>query len=229
MRLNRLLDGSGWRYALGEVLLIVVGISIALALDSWRIELQDRSDELRVLNQFRQVLIEDVEGLIEQESRMQNVEVGLETLLAQIQNGEPYDEEMGQRFRLLWRFSDLVIRTAPFEDLKSRGLDLISNEDLRMDLLSLYEDLFPDLEGSGLSRREIAIETARPFLLENFRQRESLAWEPVDLDQLRTDGYVANLCSVSLQMLRRLMLPKFSETIAETQSIIEAIDAEISD
>jgi hypothetical protein len=49
MRVSRLVSAPNWRYAVGEVVLIVVGVTIGLAASSWYEGRQERRDELLVL------------------------------------------------------------------------------------------------------------------------------------------------------------------------------------
>ena len=60
--------------------------------------------------------------------------------------------------------------SAPYEALKSRGLELISDDDLRIDLIRYYEDVFPLVENAYLNDRTLVLDEARPYYLENFRQ-----------------------------------------------------------
>lgn len=63
MRVSRLVSASNWRYAVGEVFLIVVGVTIALAASSWYEERQERRDQVLVLQQLRQTLSEDLQDI----------------------------------------------------------------------------------------------------------------------------------------------------------------------
>ena len=59
MRLNRVIGPVNWKSALGELTLIVIGITLALAGNSWYEERQERNEELQVLSQFREALEND--------------------------------------------------------------------------------------------------------------------------------------------------------------------------
>ena len=49
---SRLVRAANWKYAFGEVLLIVIGISLALAIDAWREDLSDRIAEREYIDQL---------------------------------------------------------------------------------------------------------------------------------------------------------------------------------
>ena len=63
MRVSRLASAPNWRYAVGEVVLIVVGVSIALAATSRYEGRQERRDEILVLQQLRRTLSEDLQDM----------------------------------------------------------------------------------------------------------------------------------------------------------------------
>ena len=60
MRLGRVVNATNWKYAIGEIVLIVVGVTIALAANSWYAARQERSDEIQVLRQLKQALQVDL-------------------------------------------------------------------------------------------------------------------------------------------------------------------------
>ena len=44
--ISRVVHATNWKYAFGELLLIIVGISLALAIDEWREDTEDWRTEL---------------------------------------------------------------------------------------------------------------------------------------------------------------------------------------
>ena len=64
MRLARLLHAVSWKYAIGEVLLIVMGISIALAANSLYSDWQDHLEETNVLGQILVSLEQDRQAFL---------------------------------------------------------------------------------------------------------------------------------------------------------------------
>jgi len=60
-RLGALTNSMNWRYALGEVVLIVVGVSIALAGNAWYENLELRDDEVAILTELLDALELDID------------------------------------------------------------------------------------------------------------------------------------------------------------------------
>lgn len=81
MRLTELPNRFDWKYAIGEVALIVIGITIALAANSWYEGQKDLRDERVLLRQMHQTLKEDLEELSQRSVTMQQVEREIAALL----------------------------------------------------------------------------------------------------------------------------------------------------
>ena len=144
-----------------------------------------------------------------------------------LEEDKPYSDDLGGYFRSFSRFSGVRMRLAPFEALKARGLELISNDSLRMQMISLYEDDFPGLENSTNFDRIFTLETVVPYLMANFRRVDSEDWIPYDYEQVRLDGYLANMCRIRLTRLRNRVLANYEITTSIISEILVAIEQEL--
>jgi hypothetical protein len=227
MRLTKLPNGFNWKYAIGEIALIVVGITIALAANSWYEGRKDRQDEMVLLQQMQLTLQEDLEELSRRSITMQQVEQDIAALLSHLEEDRPYSDDLGGYLRSLSRFRGTRMRLAPFEALKARGLELISSDSLRMQMISLYEDEFPGLEVASNFNRIFAQEKVTPYLMTNFRQVESREWVPYDYERIKSEGYLANLCRNRLSSLRDFVLPNYEDTTVTIREVLVAIEQEL--
>jgi len=135
MRFSRVFGTSNWKYAVGEVVLIVIGVTIALAANSWHEDRQERREEVLVLQQIQQALRIDVAQLEPRFATVKRLEQDILALLEHMQSEMPYSTELEENFRSVRRWVGIRSNTAPFEALKSRGFDLISNGSLRLKLI----------------------------------------------------------------------------------------------
>ena len=216
-----------WRYALGEIILIVVGVTIALAASSWYEGRKDMRDERRVLQQLHQTLEEDLAQLTSKAELMQRMERDVSALLDHLESDEPYIDDVGKYLRSLSRFTGLSFRSAPFEALKVQGLDVISSDSLRLKLISLYEDTFPRLLRSNGVHRTLSQEMISPYLMMNFRQLDSLNWAVDDYEKFRSDDYLANMSRNRLTSFRNFLLPNYEATMAAIREILDDIESEL--
>ncbi len=237
MRLSRLVSAPNWRYAVGEVVLIVVGVTIALAATSWYEGRQDRRDELLILQQLRQTLSEDLQAINMTWEITQQRERNITALLDHLESDRPYTVELARNFQSLFGWRTVSIRTAPFEALKVQGYKSISSPILREKLISFYEDHYRKLEYSSFLDRDLAIEKVQPYFFKNFVVQVAASndvdggtqdWVPHDYDKIKAESYVANLCRFRADILRRFDLRHYDNTTTAIRFILDEIDQELT-
>lgn len=237
MRLSRLVSAQNWRYAVGEVVLIVVGVTIALAGTSWYEGRQERRDEILVLQQLRLTLTEDLLDINRTWEMTRQREQNITELLTHLESDGPYTADLGVKFQSLLGWRIVSIRTAPFEALKVQSYSVISNVDLRDKLISFYEDDYRKLEHNLNLDRDFAIEKVQPYYFENFVMRVassndvdggSQAWVPKDYEKIKAESYIANLCRYRADLLRRFALQQYDDATVAIREILDAIDKELA-
>ena len=237
MRVSRLVSATNWRYAIGELLLIVAGVSIALAATSWYEGKQERRDELLVLQQLRQTLSEDLQHINAQWEITRQRERNLMALVEHLESDRPYTEDLGVKFQSLLGWRIIRIKTAPFEALKVQSYKVISNSNVRGKLISFYEDHFGRLEYNLNLDRDFAIEKVQPYFFKNFVMRSATSkdidggvqdWVPRNYERIKAEGYIANLCRFRADLLRRFSLRQYEDTTTAIQEILDEIDRELS-
>ena len=238
MRASRLVSAPNWRYAVAEVGLIVVAVTIALAATSWYEGRQERRDEVLVLQQLRLTLSEDLQEINMTWESTRQREQNITDLLNHLESDSPYTADLGVKFQALLGWRVVVLRAAPFETLKIQGYKAISNAILREKLISFYEDHFAKLEYNLNLDRDFAIEKIQPYFFSNFVIRVATStdvdggaqdWVPKDYEKIRAESYVANLCRFRADLLRRFALPQYDSTSAALLEILNEIDQELTD
>lgn len=237
MRVSRLISATNWRYAIGEIFLIVVGVTIALAATSWFEGRQERGNEILVLQQLHQTLSEDLQTINETWEMTRNREREIMSLIEYLESPNPYTTELAPNFQALFGWRIVRLKTAPFEALKAESYKAISNAELRYRLISFYEDHFARLEYNSFLDRDLVIEKIQPYFLENFVLNVGAAkdvdqggqnWTPKDYSKIKSDSYVANICRFRADILRRFVLRDYEQTTAAMREILDAIERELS-
>jgi hypothetical protein len=238
MRVSRVVSAPSWRYAVGEVVLIVVGVTIALAATSWYEGRQARRDEILVLQQLQQTLSEDLEEINRTWEMTRQRERNIAALLDHLESDRPYTPEIAKNFQSLFGWRIVRIKTAPFEALKLQSYKMISNAMLREKLISFYEDHFAKLGYNSNLDRNFTIERVQPYFFENFVVHVletsdvdggTQAWVPRDYDKIKAEFYIANLSQHRADILRRFVLRDYGITTAAIREILDEIEQEIAD
>ncbi|MBT8271271.1 MAG: hypothetical protein KJO25_04420 [Bacteroidia bacterium] len=130
-----------FKYAIGEIILVVLGILIALQVNNWNVDRVQRISEVKYLNNIKLDLQKDLASLSYQiDFRRDKVEK-FEKLIVQI-NGQPVDD-IDKLAKNVF-FSIMEERFTPnnstYTELASSGnLSLISNDSIKKLLLELEE------------------------------------------------------------------------------------------
>jgi hypothetical protein len=144
---RRLLESESTRksllYATGEVVLVVTGILIALQLNTWREARKDRAFELTMLREIHAALTRDVRQFNIYLDRLDISEDGSNRVLHyRLRHDAPADSLAGAIGRSrTWIL--LSANRGPYDALKTTGLDRISNDSLRVALISVYDYWLP--------------------------------------------------------------------------------------
>ena len=127
-----------WANHAVELALVVVGILIALGIDNWRTEQQERQGEYRVLGQLHQDLARDLEAINEILADREASIAAMEELRGMI-DGALFDEaRFSAAVASAATLERFAFRRGAYEVIKS-GAVRLADEDLRIRLSDYYE------------------------------------------------------------------------------------------
>lgn len=119
-------------YAIGEILLVVVGILIALQVNNWNEDRLSRQFEIRMLTEIRNAFSDDL-GISQFLKERNELKLqGIQEMLKMVASEESYPDTV-----LLKAYNKMTIsyylnyNLGPYETIKSVGLDKISNDSVR--------------------------------------------------------------------------------------------------
>jgi hypothetical protein len=226
------------KYALGEIILVVIGILLALQINNWNEDRKARKYEDTMLLEIRQALDSDITNQQQNVIRyLKQTEHSLKELTKmRTDPGYPGDSIKTHLTRLQKYGVFFQIDDGPFQVLKSNGLDKISNQELRKKLTRLY--------GNRLTSVDQWINNIiRPLFYEKNQQFDALfqieiqlsdneeiieSFEVGDTEKLlRSDAFrqLLNIVHESLSStLRRL-----ENAVLNMQEVSKMIDKELQD
>lgn len=144
-------------YATGEVVLIIIGIFLALQLNNCNQERKDRKVEINAYREIQDDLVKtlaDVEKDRLRHRRHLDDAVRLRAMLFQPQSDNRLDS-IGLLLKSTARDYQLYPKVAAFEALKSRGLETLTRDSLRLAITDLYQLGIDNLTSIG--REESAV------------------------------------------------------------------------
>ena len=143
------------RYAIGEIVLVVIGILIALSINNWNVNHKSKAKELKILQNIKVSLETDYNYLKWSNETYEVARKSMDYLIIDMEEDLPYKDSLNYHFSnitLDWGFK---VDFTMYEELKSSGTAIISSESLRSNIISYY--VFAEGWGLDYSKRYTAI------------------------------------------------------------------------
>ena len=228
MRGSKILNAINWRHAIGELLLIVVGILIALQASDWQNRRVDRQTEIAYLEEIRTSLSTDIDAVTAGIDRYRQIEMRIMELLSRLDSELPYEDSVDTYFGAVYGANAFSLNAAAYESLKSHGLTLISDRTLRSEIAMMYELTYPDTQRAIRYEESTVLDILRPYFLLHFRDLTfDKSATPIDYDFVANDTKFLNLANYRLQLVRQNRIPTFERAAAEMEKLIQALELEL--
>ena len=127
------------KYAIGEIVLVVIGILIALQINNWNEDRKLKKLENRLINMFQITITQDTLGLHEEKKLYDDILMYSNFIKTKFKDSSVYEKRLDTAFAAISTFAIIQADYTPFEELKSVGLNIISNDSLRKYLVHYYE------------------------------------------------------------------------------------------
>lgn len=131
------------KYAIGEIILVVIGILIALQVNNWNETKKNQRTEKDYLSSLRSDLEDDVHTQDSIIQILNETSITIDSLLYQLEGLQP-DSDTKQAFKY-WKasigFPDYISKEHTIETLKSSGkIEHISDETIRRMIQAYYDE-----------------------------------------------------------------------------------------
>ena len=133
--------GKYFKYAIGEILLVVIGILIALQINNWNEASKLKSIELDLLGDFKEGLEFDLSQIDSMDVQYDRAKSSILHVLNHLENNLPYSNHLDSIFfETTLIFDSGGLTDGAYETLNSSGLNLISNKDILNQIIIVYEE-----------------------------------------------------------------------------------------
>ena len=131
--------GKTGRYAIGEIILVVIGILIALQLNNWNDVRKNKNYEQEILSLINQNLKNDSIALSNEYFKAKEANNLTDRLIEQVATGN-YGDSINFWMGKIICFEIFKSQSSAFEILKSKGIEIISDNELQLALISYYDE-----------------------------------------------------------------------------------------
>ncbi|OZV70547.1 DUF6090 family protein [Winogradskyella aurantia] len=219
--------GKYLKYALGEIVLVMIGILLALQINNWNNDRIERKLESNILNEILVNLKKDVINLnskikFNQEKFKLNRDV-----LIHLEQKTPLTDSLRFSYNKLIGRGTFEPITVAYENLKSKGIDIINNDSLRIAISELYdfkyfyitEDLRADYEPVKTLHMSEVFKNVRT----SFGQSKS---EPANLKEAQDNTYFHEALKQALGYYFWINT-NYERGIKENEEVQRKIEAEL--
>ena len=131
--------GKYFKYAIGEIVLVVIGILIALQINTANEQHKLKQQEIIYLHSFDKSLKKDLEEIKVSMTHNSKIKKSLILLIDYIEQDLPYQDSLKYHFGLSGSsLFGMGLNESVFESIKYNGLNVISNEVLSQKLIAIY-------------------------------------------------------------------------------------------
>ena len=161
------------RYAIGEIVLVVIGILIALSINN--------SNEHRITKEKEHFALEEIKSDLELNTNsltemidtkpfsINNCLKSLDILIHNLEEVKIPHDSLARHFWVAFQYPDLIIKSSGYESLASIGMDLISDHHLRSEIGKFYTFAIPSTRFAYTDVRDDFYHYMLNFMTAEFR------------------------------------------------------------
>ena len=215
-------------YAIGEIVLVVIGILIALQINNWNDTRKLSERELSLLGELKSNLETNLFNL------EKDIEIQIEgarhidSLISHLEHRLPYKPSISVHLKKGNFAPDVILTSSAFETLKSSGLELIRSDSLRRQIIELFEVTYPYLiQETRRLEDQVWPAVVVPAMQKYIRYDPDFNPMPVDYPQMLDDEEFVNMWSFRRAM-RNASTRRKQTAVQKTSEVIMALEAELN-
>ena len=216
-----------FKYAIGEIVLVVIGILIALSINNWNENRKLHNVELSLLLEVKSNLEVTLNNFKNDTLINLNSILQFRKIEHYIDEDLPYNTELNTAFGWIGDWQSPYPITTAYTTLKTKGLDIISNLPLRNKIVNMYEFeliiLINDYDKGEWSN----LQAFNPFIYKHISSRNSKqAAAPNDFESLKINKQFSNILGKIISQ-REAGLFFYKEAMISIEELIKHLDKEL--
>jgi hypothetical protein len=213
-------------YAIGEILLVVIGILIALQINNWNEWRKDRIKEENILHDLAKNIEINIQTFQNDINLLEEWGRSSEIVILALENKTVYSDTLRNHFHLARITKQkLFVSNIGFQAYKDYGLDLITNKNLSAEVIKLYEFTIPSILSTNDLVNEIDAEWDN-HIVQNFDFIEGEGLTPNDYESLFADHYYVSWVKAYNQG-RKSLIKTDQTLIKECENVLQLIRNEL--
>ena len=134
-----------FKYAIGEIILVVIGILIALSINNWNEEKKSIQKGLDILVDIRENLEFNTIQFQEDIEINRNVVNSIDIILNNITVTKIYNDSLDKHFRYVNWWASARWKSSGYEALIEHGVEIVQSKELQKSIIDLYEISYTEI------------------------------------------------------------------------------------
>lgn len=214
-------------YAMGEILLVMIGILLAFQVDSWNDQRKRDVLKIAILKELKQNLKVDIVDIDENISQHEQSLKSSQIILSVIEYDLPKNDSLNNHFSNIILVPMFLPTKTAYENLKLTGATILDNDSLRLAIIELYERKYAFLKDVVDGERIKMVTDLNGFYRNEFRSIDFFGKSyPVNFEELIKNQVYSNYVNYQ-KTISKFILVRYENTKEETNKLIIRINEEL--
>ena len=223
--------GKYLKYAIGEIVLVVIGILIALQINNWNESRKARILETDILKDIKKSLNGDIVNQLNPniETILQDLK-NINDIESAIKNKLLYNDSLNPKYRSLMFSKAFKYEITAYKNLENEGIQIIKDPDIKNDIVRLYNMNYPELQNyiDNFSNNLIAF--FRPEMRVKFKfdytNSDEVIYIPINYEELMNDiVFMNNVLTAKINFQN--IYHALNNTKLDVENVISKIDSKL--
>jgi len=217
------------KYAIGEIVLVMIGILLALQVNNWNENRKMQIQEIKLLSALRLELGKTYNDLVTWGIEYNSVTIDdINKIEKYLINGLDYSTELDSCFGRFPQNTSISVNSGAYNSLKTLGIDIIQNESLRMEIVNMYDVDFLNIPDYINDENLIRSSVVFPFYVKHILYSDNSTYtaKPNNFNDLINNTEFLNILRL-VKRQRTRGIERFNEILVPLGKLIEDIKTEL--
>ena len=214
-------------YAIGEILLVVIGILIALSLNNWNDSKKKKIEERVLLTELMKNLEINITQIKEDIEWDSGAISSGKIIMNALNNKISYSDTLGNHFQNSRLVPNSFLTTSSYKAIENRGFHIVSSIFLRKKIMKLFDDTYPSMILEINNIDENTLKTNMQNYMINHFEYSNGQLKPNDYQELLEDQQYRNILSYNIKIQEYFMWMRI-DCLKLVELLIEEIDNELN-
>lgn len=217
------------RYAIGEIVLVVIGILIALQINNWNEEKKERKLGVVVLHDIRDNIIRNNELIQDAINSIDSINISTNVIRDYLMSDDHPSSDFYNHIGQALRSGTFLFRlnSDGYESLKSTGFAILGNENLKDQILNLFEVTYGEVL-TDLNFANSIYLNDMSWWKDYFYKTGPREMVPYDLQIIKSDKRFLTEIN-DLFFLRSLFQNTLKRSLVQSEKVLHLIEGELVD